>query len=285
MNSKTYYDHRSHQLLPALPAGGGANASHTEIFKQPNLLASTKLKIDGADDHLKDLSTLINAFFHSDPHPFRSYVDTEGTKQVFKVQLLNDLPGPIYARIGDVLSNTRSALDHLASALAVRNGSTAKGANFPIARDQQTFEGKGVQGKEQMFGKEAWSAICGLKPYRGGNDLLWSLNELRNIDTHETVVPIAWGVTAANFNAIIELRETGDVDMAVSPIRFDENKVGRIWRVPANATIHDSRTQFSLDVGFTKVATVEGRAVIAVLQQFIALTRSTIATFEQQFFL
>jgi hypothetical protein len=106
--------------------------SLAKISTQPDLLASAKLKIEGADSHNKDLAVQINAFFQTDPQPFRSYVDIEDAKQVFKVELVRNLPGPIYTRIGDVLSNTRSALDHLTGALAVKNGSSAGSANFPV---------------------------------------------------------------------------------------------------------------------------------------------------------
>jgi hypothetical protein len=285
--STTYYDHRSHQLLPRFPIYGSSTApqadSLAEISTQPDLLASAKLKIEAADSHIKDLAVQINAFFQTDPRPFRSYVDIEDAKQVFKVELVRNLSGPIYTRIGDALSNTRSSLDHLAGALAVKNGHTAGSVNFPVTPDQKKFEEKGVQRIEQKLGKDAWAMICALKPYRGGNDLLWSLNALRNMDTHETVVPIASGVSWADFNVMLDFAEPGLVETA-GPARFDENNVARIWRIPASATILDGQTRFSLDVAFTKVEPVDGQPVIAVLQQFLDFTRRTVSLFEKRFF-
>jgi hypothetical protein len=245
-------------------------------------LASTKLKLDAADSHIKDLVVLINAFYTTDPKPVRSYVDIEGDKQVFKVEHLRDLPGTIYTRIGDALSNTRSSLDHLAGALAVRNGQPANHSNFPIAGSKEKFESKKLQG-EQKFGAEAWAMIGELNPYRGGNDLLWSLNTLRNMDTHETVVPIASTIPGFQFNLKFHIPEPGDLDLVNSP-RYDEFKVARLWRLPANATVMGGRTKFGCDIGFTKVEPVEGQRVATVLEQFLDLARSTATRFEQSFF-
>lgn len=280
----TYYDHRSHQILPSFVSEASSAVPSKGQPPRPDLLASAKLKIEGADSHIKDMAVQINAFFQADPKPFRTYVEVEGAKQVFKVQLTGDLPGAIFNRVGDALSNTRSALDHLVGALAVKNGKTAKDANFPITDDHKKFEDKRIQRIEEVVGKDAWSMICKLKPYRAGNDLLWSLNTLRNTDTHETVTPIASGVTQATFKVRIRLPEAGEVDFMNSPISFDENKVARIWRIPANATILGGETQFSLDVAFTKVEPVDGQPVLAVLQRFLDLTRRTVSLFEEKFF-
>lgn len=250
---------------------------------QINLLTSARLKIENADSHIKDLAAQISTFFQTDPKPFRSYVDEEDSRKVFKIQALIGPPGLIYSRIGDTLSNTRSALDHLAGALAVKNGHTSGRVNFPIVEDQKKFEALEEDSKRK-FGADAWHVICDLRPYRGGNNLLWSLNKLRNMDIHETVVPIASAVAGAEWVANVLLVEPGQVDTARSPVRFDENRVARIWRVPASATIINSETRFSLDIAFTKVEPVEGQPVVAVLQQFLDLTRRTVALFEERDF-
>jgi hypothetical protein len=98
------------------------------------------------------------------------------------------------------------------------------------------------------------------------------------------VVPIATEVAGAEWVANVLLVEPGQVDTARSPVRFDENSIARIWRVPANATIVNSETRFSLDIAFTKVEPVEGQPVIDALQQFLDLTRRTVAFSEQKFF-
>ncbi len=251
----------------------------------PDLLASAKLKIEGADSHIKDVASQIRAFFETEPYPIRTYIDVEPPKQWFKVELIRALPGPLYARIGDALSNTRSSLDHLAGALAVKNGYAAGSANFPVARDQKVFESKRTQEKEKILGKDAWGMICGLKPYRGGNDLLWSLNNLRNTDFHETVVPIASAVFNSSFNFRVQTVDQTSLIEMPTPARFDENMVARIVGMPTSATISNGDFKVALDVAFSKVEPVEGQPVVAVLQQFLDFTRRTVALFEERFFI
>ncbi|GLR96830.1 hypothetical protein ACVIU7_008990 [Bradyrhizobium liaoningense] len=189
----------------------------------------------------------------------------------------------IYMTIGDALSNTRSALDHLTGALAVRNGHSAGSANFPIAANQERFEDKSVQRIEQKLGKDAWAIICGLKPYRGGNDLFWALNTLRNKDTHETVVPVASAIFRAGFNLRVRtVDESSRIDLFAA--RFDEKMVARIIRMPTSVTVFDGDIKVGLGVAFANVATVEGEPVVAILQQFLDLTRRTVVLFEERFF-
>ncbi|GLR97209.1 hypothetical protein GCM10007858_48490 [Bradyrhizobium liaoningense] len=62
---------------------------------QFDLLASAKLKIEGADGHIKNMDAQIRSFFDAAPCPIRSYIDVEDGYQWIKVELLRRLPGPI----------------------------------------------------------------------------------------------------------------------------------------------------------------------------------------------
>jgi hypothetical protein len=57
---------------------------------------------------------------------------------------------------------------------------------FPIAKDATTYESEKGKKQEGMR-PDANSAIDGLKPYKGGNDALWRIHELDNIDKHRRI--------------------------------------------------------------------------------------------------
>jgi hypothetical protein len=102
---------------------------------------------------------------------------------------------------GDVIHNLRSALDHLANQLVLvgliatplstpLTEAEWRQIEFPIcdgiAKYKSSKAGK-VKGMTPM----AKEAIDRLKPYKGGNDALWRIHELDNIDKHRTLFTVA----------------------------------------------------------------------------------------------
>jgi hypothetical protein len=60
----------------------------------------------------------------------------------------------------------------------------------PIAKDRDTYDAEKA-GKLKGIRPKAIEAIDALKPYKGGNDTLWRIHELDNIDKHRFVFVIA----------------------------------------------------------------------------------------------
>jgi hypothetical protein len=90
--------------------------------------------------------------------------------------------------IGDFLHNLRSALDHIAFALA---GTKAGDKTmFPVAHDRTWFESKAVPNKLDGVPARAVTLIRSLQPYHRGEPSryfhpLWVLNRLNSIDKHQ----------------------------------------------------------------------------------------------------
>ena len=92
---------------------------------------------------------------------------------------------------GDVVQNLRTALDHLANQLvwAGSGDPPSRRVEFPIAKDSGTYEREKARKVEGMCPK-AIKAIDALKPYKDGNDLLWKIHELNNIDKHRALFTV-----------------------------------------------------------------------------------------------
>lgn len=109
--------------------------------------------------------------------------------------------------IGDILSNLRASLDHIAWALAMQkckeDGSSLKESKekmvkFPIkliAADTPYREGVGLlQSDVKFFPERAWDTIDYFQPYnrryRPKTEFLGVVNQLVNIDKHRIITPV-----------------------------------------------------------------------------------------------
>lgn len=76
---------------------------------------------------------------------------------------------------------------------------------FPFANDKRAFEAAPTQQKMKGLPPDVIDMIADLEPFQGGNDRLWGLGPLANIDKHNTLVPVG---ALANVNVVGGLRIT-----------------------------------------------------------------------------
>lgn len=177
---------------------------------------SWRLKIERAEKHLTELRIEVEKYVHT--HPFKAVRLMSGPKckqhrDCWRYVLrVTSQPGPDLAIIaGDVLHNARSALDHLAGALAppARRWS----ASFPIEMEDPWTrkDGKYVM-RDSEKRRRFNTAIKGLpdaavkivkavQPYRRGDrrsaHVLYHLGRLENADKHRQLIPFVTGLNDA----------------------------------------------------------------------------------------
>lgn len=96
----------------------------------------------------------------------------------------------VLAGAGDVIHNLRSALDHLANQLVWANRQTpSHQVEFPVAEDESRYK-KTKAAKVEGISPDAVKAIDALKPYGSGNEALWRLHSLDNVDKHRMLLNI-----------------------------------------------------------------------------------------------
>jgi hypothetical protein len=103
------------------------------------------------------------------------------------------LPRLFNVEIGAYLNTVRSSLDILASVLAVRHGVCApEDAYFPITRSEAAYRGQGSKTAKFVAGlpPAQRSRLEALKPYRGGNDDLWTLHQLDIMRKHRRLLTV-----------------------------------------------------------------------------------------------
>jgi hypothetical protein len=97
------------------------------------------------------------------------------------------LPLSFQAEVGAYINSIRSSLDILASALVKRHNIPIPEHRvyFPIMESKEKFD----KGKEAQIFVQGLPALGqrlfkDLKPYQGGNDMLWTLHHLDNVRKH-----------------------------------------------------------------------------------------------------
>jgi hypothetical protein len=170
-----------------------------------------RVKIYRAKKHLLDLESEVIAFRNkqiygtvadSDPTARKlreddpriitiDFASQNTVSPAFSLRAFRALSFAAVCMAGDVVQNLRSALDHLANQLVwVGSGDPpSRRVKFPIAKDADTYE-REKAGKVKGMCPKAVKAIDALKPYKDGNDALWKIHELNNIDKHRTLFTV-----------------------------------------------------------------------------------------------
>jgi hypothetical protein len=149
-------------------------------------LILVRVKIERAKKHLHYLETsLISYRGKRKTELIKQENRQPGTPPIVEMNL-PVIPFDALAAAGDVIQNLRSAFDHLAFQLFTVGspGQTpSRRFGFPICSSSEAYEADKVTKVEGMR-QDAKEAIDRLKPYKGGNDDLWLLHQLNNIDKH-----------------------------------------------------------------------------------------------------
>jgi hypothetical protein len=164
-------------------------------------LKHVTLKIKRAKEHVADLERQLHVFLESGPYKVGAKHDPQTRKLIYCVTSAQPIPDCLPLVAGDAIQNLMSALDHLAYQIVCSNtGDHPPNPNriyFPVADDAEKYEAK-KRGKIEGARQETFDAIDALKPYRGGNDLLWALYRLNNIEKHRLLLTV--GSQAAGIN-------------------------------------------------------------------------------------
>lgn len=160
------------------------------------------VKVERAQEHLASLSAEVRAYLESKPYAVSIRRDPQSRRLIYFVASVRPAPKRLSALLGDTIHNLRSALDHLAFQLVwVATGkSPSNHVYFPIADDRSKYI---EQRRKQLKGATpaAIAAVDGLSPYKGGNDELWLLHKLNNVDKHRVLITAGSAFQSLNIGA------------------------------------------------------------------------------------
>lgn len=196
-----------------------------------DVVAGARAKIGRARKHPAELEALGQAF--SADKSYRIEKEEMGDEAICGVFDLPSVSEAVPLAAGDAIQNARAALDHIAVALVVRktrwslHGKKVGSVKFPIARNRDALAGAIPSSHMHRAGSNVVEEIKAIKPYKGGNNLLWAVRYLSNADKHRRLLTAAQrptrvrqSVTWERFNRMIGDRRTVAIRVGESPAGF-----------------------------------------------------------------
>jgi hypothetical protein len=241
-------------------------------------LIDVEAKIERAKKHVDDLHSDITAFLAEQAGTISSDLDPDSGDRIYRLHNVPELPAGWTDVIADAAHNLRSALNYLICRLVEANGGTdISRVQFPICESATAYGKTETERLVKGISPAAKGVLDGIKPYAGGNDVLWALSVINNQDKHRfrlCAFP-AW-------NRMVVRKPAGagffthNVMDRLSPL-VNGTEIGRI-RAPHGVTEH-ANLQLSFDVAFAEPEVVMGQAVFPLLDELVAAVRDVVDRF------
>ena len=159
-----------------------------------DILADADLRLEWANQHIQHFELEIQAFHESESYRLVRNVDPQNPNLVH-VTDPPAIPPQLNLIASDAIHSMRVGLDYLACSLAVLNKRSMSHVYFPIAASVDEYRLSETKRKIKKLSAQARSFIDGLKPYKGGNDLLWAIHEINKTDKHRNLVLLNEGTS------------------------------------------------------------------------------------------
>ncbi|MFN0139660.1 MAG: hypothetical protein ACKVQW_06195 [Pyrinomonadaceae bacterium] len=175
-----------------------------------NALTGAHLKVARARYHIQNLQAAIQGFANTNPYKYAVRDEPETGKRIYYLADDVVIHEAIHLVAGDVIQNTRNALDHLAYGLVlIANPSGIPGSKerqiaFPVAENATKYISS--RGRiTSLVTPAAIKTIDAIEPYGGGKgSILWQLHALSNIDKHRLPLVVAGQFAAADLGTHIK---------------------------------------------------------------------------------
>lgn len=201
---------------------------------------SAKRRLVRAQKHVANLDREISRFLYNKPYKITVELDADGTYETHKFTFTKRLPAICDDLAFEAMFTLRSVLDQTAYAAAAASGKVRpKRASFVIRDDAAGFENS-LRGWPGDLPDEIKTLFRQLKPYKGGNDALWTLNKLRN-SAHTALIAVTVAgasvdIRHARYSAALD-RLDPVWDSVKNEIAFARGKRGQKWDYEVRSTL------------------------------------------------
>lgn len=244
-------------------------------------LIGANAKIERAKAHLRMLETEIGTFFRSDPYEVRTRRNQDTRQLIYYMASVPPPPVSVAAIAGDAIQNLRSALDHLAYQLVLVGTGSSGPFNyvyFPIADSAAKYKSKR---NDQLRGarSDAIHAIDATKPYRGGNDALWLIHSLNNIDKHRLLVTVGSALQSVDLGGYMVRQMARSAPHLANILslsaffppsdRMCPLKIGDELFIDLPDVKEDEQLQFRFELAFNEPQISEGESILETLKNML----------------
>jgi hypothetical protein len=260
-------------------------------------LAQIWPKVERAKNHISDLEREIQKFLATNPYKVGTKRDPQSRKLIYYVSGVAQTSVNIPLIAGDAVQNLMSALDHLAYQLVCASTNdippNPKWIFFPVADNAEKYEAKKA-GKIQGARQDIFDAIDLIKPYKGGNDLLWVLYRLNSIEKHRLLITVGSMFQSVNIGAHMHtlmqesfghmwpgLKTMPMLDLFMRPAdTMFPLKVGDELFIDAVDAEVNEKMQFRFNVALSEPQIIEAKSLIETLHQMANLVEGIVTTLQ-----
>lgn len=243
------------------------------------------LKIDRAKVHAAALREAIREFFSALPYKVGVKHDPNTRKLIYFVTEAQVAPDSLALLAGDTIQNLATALDHLAYQLVCKDTGDAPPKSwriyFPIGDDQAEYD-KSKGRKLEGASPKTIARIDAVRPYRGGNDALWRLSCLNNIEKHRLLFTVGSQAAGIHLGQLMSrlVARSMPPDVAEGLAKMDvylnpadkgfplqpgfELYIGQVDEVP------DPKQQFRFQLALHEPGVAEGLPIIETIDELIS---------------
>lgn len=240
-------------------------------------LLEAEANIDWVESQFNPLETELYEWARVNLYPAIEELPSDSPNSLVVILQKTSLPLSLNVRVGTYLNVIRSALDLLASALAIRhNACRVDKAYFPVAHSADRFARGDYKGSELVNGLPAVerAKIEALKPYQGGNELLWSLHNLDIVRKHRRLLAVA--VNPAHFVIRGQFAPVNFTPIATGWISVNDKTV--LGLIPKETP--KPEMEFAGYIALTEAGPLSRQPVVMSLLRLSALAREIIAKFD-----
>lgn len=141
-------------------------------------------RVDACENEVNSIDAAIRHYFD---HHLKHWFMSEGGFTMLCAQVDRLPPTQIRTKIGMTANELRAVLDGLACHLAERHSGTSKDTYFPISKAESIFRDDGHKKMRRLHPSDQ-DRISGLKPWRGGHDILFPLHEADRMRKHRRLL-------------------------------------------------------------------------------------------------
>lgn len=258
--------------------------------------ALVRVKIGRASRHITELKSEVESFLGTRPYEVATKRNSQTHQLIYYLASVADVPSNISATAGDALQCLRTALDYLAYQLVLVGTGTSGPFDhvyFPIADSAAIYDAtKGARTKGMRAA--AVGAIDATHPYKGGNDVLWHIHKLNNVDKHRLLITVGSAFRSVDLGGYMlraMRRELADrpelADLAHVELPAFFRPADRMFPLAAGAELFidgpdaeaDPEMEFRFEVAFGEPGIVEGEPLQETLTTMAETVENLVTTF------
>jgi hypothetical protein len=163
-----------------------------------DIFASAKSVLRRANHHVMDLTSTIEDTFTTDkPYAYTVDFDQDSGAYSHRFTFSETFADDVGCLMFDAVNNLRSTLDQMTYAVVDKTvgDPDRRHTYFPFSDCEANF--LSVKGRlKDNIPAEILTLYEQLKPYKGGNNILWAVNRMANVKKHALLIRPGFGRTA-----------------------------------------------------------------------------------------